>query len=197
VAVITTPQNQPVSHLCCTLHLLFVPLLLIAACTDTGLSPLPSPPSGPYRLGSGDKVQLIVFGEGELSKEYPVNDAGNISIPLVGNVPVNGKTIVEVEAAIKEALNKGIVRDATVGVHIAAYRPFYILGEVAKPGQYSYVFGMNVLTAVAIAGGFTLRADKDDMTISRVIDNGSIEGAAKQTTKIEPGDTIYVRERYF
>jgi polysaccharide export outer membrane protein len=151
----------------------------------------------PYRLDSGDQVRVIVFGQTDLSNTYAVDKAGMISMPLIGYVPARGRTTADVEQTIATKLRAGYVRNPDVSVEVDRYRPFFAMGEVNAGGQYNYVTGMTVQSAIAIAGGFTARADKHTVTVTRS-SNGRIETAQlRMTDPIRPGDTLYVRERLF
>ena len=149
----------------------------------------------PYRLGSGDSVRVIVFGQPDVSNTYAVDQAGNISMPLVGAIPVRDHTTTEVEGAIATRLRAGYVRNPDVSVEVDRYRPFFAMGEVNQAGQYAYVAGMTVQSAIAIAGGFTPRADRTYATVTRSHD-GELESVRlNMTDPVVPGDVVYVRER--
>lgn len=150
-----------------------------------------------YRLGSGDKLRVTVFDEEDLSGEFLVKSEGVISLPLIGDVMAAGRSLSELEEAIAARYLDGYLKDPKVNLEVLNYRPFYILGEVNEPGSYPYVAGMTVINAVALAGGFTYRARKDDIKISR--DGTSADEGAKvnPTTKVLPGDVITVDERFF
>ena len=152
---------------------------------------------GSYRLGEGDKVRVIVFGEEDLSGEFVVDDAGQISLPLVGQVPAANTTTRELELAVANKLKEGYLRDPRVSVEVLNFRPIYIHGEVNKPDKYPYVNGMTVMNAIAMAGGYTYRADTDDVYITR--GNSPVEQKVDVTpmTRVEPGDVIRVPERFF
>lgn len=179
--------------------------LSLACCgrTATDLSPLPEVSARPYRLGSGDQVRILVFGEDQLSGEYRVNDSGRIAMPLLGSVHAAGSSTSELETVVAGGLKKaGMLRDPSVAIEVMAYRPIFLLGEVNKPGQYPYQPGMTVVTAVAIAGGFTYRAVDDYTAIVRIYDAGSpkeraIEGRATRQSFVQPGDVITILERRF
>jgi polysaccharide export outer membrane protein len=150
-----------------------------------------------YRLGTGDKLRLIVFGEDDLGGEYVVDGGGQVRLPLIGQVRATGLTVREFETEVKTKLDEGYLKDARVSAEVTNYRPFYIIGEVNKAGEYPYVNGMSVLNAVALAGGYTYRASSSYVYIRR---NGSAREQnmpADQTTKIQPGDIIRVPERFF
>jgi polysaccharide export outer membrane protein len=171
--------------------------LLLVAC-GSGLPPLPNTPAGPYRLGVDDDVRIITFGEGQLTGQFRVNDRGIIAIPLLGAIPAAGKTTAELEHTIEQQLkDKRVLLDPSVSVEVLSYRPIFILGEVEKPGQYPYQPGMTVLTAVAIAGGFTYRAETGDASILRTTNGHSVEGRVRRGRAVQPGDVITIFQRYF
>ena len=150
-----------------------------------------------YRLGNGDKIRVTVFGEEDLSGTFVVDGKGSISMPLIGEVPVGNLALREVEDAIVRKLQNGFLKKPQVSVEVLNFRPFYILGEVKSPGSYPYVEGMSILKAVALAGGFTYRANKDVMIVTRASDPQEQEQEADANTRIFPGDTIRIKERFF
>ena len=150
---------------------------------------------GGYVLGSGDRVRVVVFGEDDLSGEFELDAEGTFSLPLVGAVAARGRTPRQLEKAIAELLRDGYLLKPQVNVEVLNYRPFYILGEVNEPGGYPYRAGMTILNAAALAGGFTYRADEDDIEVTR-----GGRGRPKVMTPdtiVRPGDIIRVHERYF
>jgi polysaccharide export outer membrane protein len=149
-----------------------------------------------YSLGTGDQLRVTVFGHEDLSGEFEVDSAGRISLPLVGDLLVVNRTLDNVEQLMASALKPDYLKNPQISVEIINYRPFYIIGEVANPGSYSFVGGMRVINAVAIAGGFTYRAKEDDLLITRAKSNGKQE-RARQETPVFPGDVIEVAERFF
>ncbi|WP_299625774.1 polysaccharide biosynthesis/export family protein [Pelagibius sp.] len=172
--------------------------LALAGCAGHGsLPPLPPADEGPYKLGAGDRIRLVVFGQDELSGEYLVSDSGFITVPLIGAVDAEGLSLRELEGQIGSELKQGILVNPNCSVEISTYRPFYILGETKAPGQYPYVPRMTVLTAVSISGGFTFRADQDLMSITRVVEGQISEFQADPLAYVQPGDVINVYERYF
>jgi polysaccharide export outer membrane protein len=173
--------------------------LVVAACAPgRGLPDLPSTPPGAYRLGSGDVVRLITVGDDSLTGEFRVSDSGIIAVPLLGTVPASGLTPDALAARISGALVKAnLYRAPSVSVEVTAYRPIFVLGEVAKPGQYPYQPGMTMVTAAAVAGGFTYRAIHDYASIVRTRDDSVTEGKASRQTFIQPGDVITIFERKF
>lgn len=171
--------------------------LALAACASSYSAYFDSDPYAPYRLASGDRLRVIVFGQDSLSNTYAVDGSGNIEMPLIGVVPAEGKTTAELGRELEAKYHDGFLRDPHVSVEVEAYRPFFVLGEVTTPGQYPYVNGMTAETAVAIAGGFTPRAYKDGINLTRVIGGRPVSGQVSIKHAIEPGDTIVVRERWF
>ena len=153
--------------------------------------------SGAYVLGPNDRVRLKVYGEPDIAGEYEVDSGGHISVPLAGRIKAAGLTTRQLERSITAALAKGIVRDPRVNVEIALYRPYYILGEVKKSGEYPYRLGLTVLDAVASAGGFTYRANEGKVYLRRA--GGTVEEVYPLDTPVPvfPGDNIRVPERYF
>lgn len=154
-------------------------------------------PSGAYILGPTDRVRLKVYGEADITGEYEVDSNGFVSIPLAGHVKAAGLTTRQLEKSITSALSKGIVRDPRVNVEIALYRPFYILGEVKKSGEYPYRVGLTVMDAVATAGGFTYRANENKVYLRR--SGSAVEEVypLDAPVLIFPGDNVRVPERYF
>jgi polysaccharide export outer membrane protein len=150
-----------------------------------------------YVLGSGDKIRVITFGEESLTGEFFVGSQGQVSLPLIGDVKAGGLTIAQFTREVTQALANGFLKEPRVSVEVLDYRPFYILGEVNKPGEYPFTNGLTVMNAVATAGGFTYRAN----TRSVFIKGGS--GSAEQkirllsATPVHPGDTIRIGERFF
>jgi polysaccharide export outer membrane protein len=151
----------------------------------------------PYRLGPGDRLRIMVFGQEGLSNTYMVDAAGNVALPLIGAVRASGQTDRELSAAIAARLRNGFIRDPQVAVELEAYRPFYILGEVTAPGQYPYVPNMTMETAVAIAGGFTPRASHQRVLLTRPINGQPMRFAGPFAMPVRPGDTITIEERWF
>jgi polysaccharide biosynthesis/export protein len=173
--------------------------LLLAACSPgSGLPPLPATQAGPYRLGVGDEMRVITFGEERLTGQFRVNDRGEIAVPLLGTIQADGLTTTELEHSIdRQLVAKKVLLNPSVSVEVLGYRPVFILGEVSKPGQYPYQPGMTVLTAVAVAGGFTYRAETHYASILRTTDDHAVEGRAPRGTEVHPGDVIDIPERYF
>jgi len=150
-----------------------------------------------YRLSAGDKLRVTVYGHEDLSGEFDVDPTGNVSLPLIGDVVAAGLTANEFEVAITNRLRPDYLKNPRVSTELLDYRPFYIFGEVKLPGSYSYTNGMTVISAVAVAGGFTYRARKNRIRIVRGTGNSQTELQADNDTPILPGDVIEVPERFF
>jgi polysaccharide export outer membrane protein len=154
-------------------------------------------PTKPYTLAAGDKLRIIVFSQDNLSNIYAVDPQGRITMPLIGTVPASGKTTQDLARLIEQKLRSSYLREPKVTVEIDTYRPFFILGEVVNSGQYPFVSGMTVQTAVAIAGGFTPRANQTVAQVTRQQDGKVIIGTVPITYPVQPGDTILLKERWF
>ena len=193
-------------------------LMLLGGCgsTGSGLPPLPDDPpiAQSYILGPGDKLAIHLYGIDDLSGggatagaaaggatpgpgEYTISDAGQIGVPLIGEVTASGLTVSKLKYEITAKLAQGYIKDPKVGVEVLAYRPFYIFGEVNHPGSFPYAANLNVLSAVATAGGFTYRADESFVVIERKVDGKTVKGKGDPGTAIRPDDIVRVPERFF
>lgn len=151
-----------------------------------------------YHLGAGDRVRVTVFNEPTLTGEYNITPGGALAFPLIGVVAAGGRSIDAVQQELTAKLAEGYVNDPRVSVEVLNYRPFYILGEVNRPGEYSYASGMTVEQAIARAGGFTYRANEKTVFLRR--QTGKAESAVSLRSAqvaVLPGDTIRIGERYF
>jgi polysaccharide export outer membrane protein len=160
-------------------------------------APIPAAYDGAYRLDAGDKLRIVVYGQEGLTNTYAIDAGGSITMPLIGSVPARGRTPAGLASEITGKLRNGYIRDPSVAVEIESYRPFFILGEVAAPGQYPYVPNMSVESAVAIAGGFSPRARRDRVTLTHTDSSGSMRYVVPLGTPLGPGDTVLVGERWF
>jgi polysaccharide export outer membrane protein len=187
-------------------------LLALGACGDGDRTPIVADTSGgqalsltgggrgapsDYRLGPNDRTRIIVFGQPTLTGEFQLDGNGVLAYPLIGNVDARGMTPAELQATIAKRLDKDWVHNPSVSVEVSSRRPFYVVGEVQKPGSYPYVTDMSVLNAVATAGGQTYRANMADFYIKRKQDGRVVRVQATQESLLQPGDTVVVRERYF
>ena len=174
---------------------LLLVLALLSACASTShLPPLPPEAQSEYRLGSGDTLQITVFGETDLTGSYPVSASGGVDMPLVGTVHAAGLTVPQLQQQLVQRLDAQAVKSPNVTIAITAYRPFFILGEVKNPGSYPYVPNMTVLTAVAIAGGFTYRAAQNEVSVVR--ESAGKEARASRDSRLLPGDVVNIFERH-
>lgn len=154
--------------------------------------------TGRYVLDTGDVLRIIVFGEAELTGSYEVGPMGTISVPLIGDVQVKGLTAGEVNVLIYDKLADGYLIDPSVSIEITNLRPFFILGEVRTPGSYTFIPDMSVLNAVAVAGGFTYRANQKEVDIVRKSKKGQEKKKKLLVVeKVKPGDIIFIKERFF
>ena len=177
-------------------HVLALALLAVLfAQMAGGAANLPKPIE--YSLGAGDKIQITVFGHDDLSGEFTVSETGTISLPLFGSLILGGLSLRQAEQRILDALKPDYLLSPQVGIEVLNYRPFYIIGEVNDPGAYPYIAGMTVTEAVALGGGFTYRARKEQMIIIRGSDPAKKESPISATDVVLPGDVIKIRERLF
>jgi polysaccharide export outer membrane protein len=182
-------------------HLVAFPflMLLTAGCTPgANLPQIAAYHNDAYRLGAGDQIRIITFGEDQLTGEFRVDDRGNIALPLLGSVHAAGFTPEQLDANVSTELKqRKLLRDPSVAVEVVAYRPIFVLGEVTKPGQYAFQPGMTMLTTVAVAGGFTYRGVQDYASVVRTTNNEAVAGKVTPLSFIAPGDVVNVYERRF
>ena len=190
----TSPFKTVIYLLCASL------MLALAACAGD------LPPAGTaayqpqtYRLSAGDQLNVTVFGEEALTREYTVSSAGDLSFPLLGDIQAAGKSVTELQDELAAGLAQGYLNDPRVTVEVMDYRPFYILGEVQKAGEYPFRDDLTVMQAVALAGGFTYRADQKRVFIRRagMAQEQTYEITSDRQFYIAPGDTVRFGERYF
>lgn len=177
-------------HRLVLLFVISVSSLHVAATESTSETPQ-------YRLGAGDKIKVIVFGHNDLSGEFQLDGNGRISLPLLKEIQASELTVTGLETAITSRLSPDYLIDPKVSIEVLNYRPFYIIGEVKNPGKYSYVSGMTVLTAVALAGGYTYRAKNNKALITHAQHLLKDKQVAQQDTEILPGDVIEIPEKYW
>lgn len=175
---------------------------ILVLCAGIWLAALPgdtprSAEGGEYSLGTGDRLQITVFGHEDLSGEFAISETGTVSLPLAGNLKLDGLTVHQAEQAVVGAFKPDYLLNPKIGIEVLNYRPFYILGEVNEPGAYPYVTGMTVTEAVAIGGGFTYRAKKEEMVVIRATDTTRTERPIAATDVVHPGDVVKVLERFF
>lgn len=149
-----------------------------------------------YLLGAGDVIDVNVFNEPTVSGEHIVDQSGMVAIPLIGLVPAGGKTPDELARLITSRLGDGLIKNPNVTVEIKSYRPFFILGEIERPGRYPSMPDMTILQAIATAGGYTYRADKNYVFVRRG-DEPEVRVELSSDFDLRPGDVVRVGERYF
>ncbi|MEM8696120.1 MAG: polysaccharide biosynthesis/export family protein [Pseudomonadota bacterium] len=179
-----------------------LPAFMMASGCSSSLGSLPPLPAisdaEAYRLAPGDEVRVFVYGLEAASNTFTINDEGALTLPLVGPIAAGGMTVTGLESAISmQLVERAIVTTPNVNVQPVNLRPFYILGEVRNPGEYPYRYGLTVLSAVSVAGGYTFRAEEERVAITRIVNGERITGLADETTVIQPGDTIRVHETWF
>ena len=180
--------------------------LLLGACADGGDAPelAVAPPGGGrpelsriYRLGVGDKLKVTVFGEPDLSGTFEVNATGNVALPLIGEMAARGRPIVDFRQAVTRRLGEGYLRNPKVTVEVLNYRPIYVHGEVKQGGELAFKSGIRLRDAVAMAGGYTYRAEKGFVLIIREGESREARVTLPSDLDVLPGDNIRVPERFF
>jgi polysaccharide export outer membrane protein len=151
-----------------------------------------------YQLGIGDQIRVLTFGVEQLSGTFRVNDSGDVELPLIGSFHAAGDSTRELRTALASEFEaRKLLRAPSVSIEVVEYRPIFVLGEVSRPGQYPYQPGMKMLTAVAVAGGFTYRAVDARVRVLRSAGPRPVTGRADLDNFVAPGDVITVLERYF
>jgi len=173
---------------------LLVCCLLQAACSQP--APLSEPTATTFALSPGDKIRVQVYEHPEFSGDYIVDSGGVISVPKAGAVTVSGKTLREAEGAVGKQLSQEL-NNPQVSINMLEYRPIYVFGQVSQPGQYPYVSGMKVMNAIALAHGYTYRADQSRITVIRGSDASATPMRATETDNLQPGDTVKVMESWY
>ncbi len=183
---------------------LFLAMFALAACDSDSTPIVPMAAAGggspgeSNKLGPNDRVRITVFGQPTLTGEYTLDGNGILAFPLIGNVPANGSTTIQLQQAIAAKLQPDYLVNPNVSAEVITRRPFYVIGEVQKPGNYPYVTDITAVNAIAMAGGFTRRARKNDFYIRRLDKDGKVVRIeANAGTVLQAGDTLEVRERVF
>ncbi len=180
---------------------LLVLSLAIPGCSS--VTPMPSRLAGKsgldrvFRLGTGDRLKVTVFGEEELSSDVEIDASGNVTLPLVGPIAAKGQTLEQFSAKLRDTLNKGYLKNPKIGVQVINYRPFYVQGEVRQGGEFAYKLGLKVADAVALAGGYSYRADQSFIRLRREGDPEERAVALDGELAVLPGDNILIPERFF
>ena len=170
---------------------------LLVAILSLGLTALAPQSVSDYRLASADKVRIDVFGEDALGGAFVINAEGKVALPLIGEVQAAGLTVAQLQEAVTQALSQGYLNQPRVTAQVLTYRPIYILGEVNRPGEYPYVPDLTALNAVATAQGFTYRANTRRIFVRRAGSQTEEPQPLTADTRVSPGDTLRIGERYF
>jgi protein involved in polysaccharide export with SLBB domain len=197
-------SSEPSTIGCLRRRGLFFAMFALAACDgdSTPIVPMAAAgggsPGDSNKLGPNDRLRITVFGQPTLTGEYTLDGNGVLAFPLIGNVPANGVTTSQLQQAIAAKLKPDYMLNPNVSAEVITRRPFYVIGEVQKPGSYPYVSDMTAVNAIAMAGGFTRRARKNDFYIRRLDKDGKVVRIeANVGTVLQAGDTLEVRERLF
>lgn len=150
-----------------------------------------------YKLGPGDRLRIVIYDEPTLSNEYVVSPKGRIAFPLIGDIQAEGLTITDFSRTLETALKQGFLKNPQASAEVLMYRPFYILGQVQRPGTYPFAAGMTVMSAAATAGGFTYRAETHRVYIKHVGQDAEVAYDLTSQTPVQPGDTVRIGERIF
>ncbi|MEM7429132.1 MAG: polysaccharide biosynthesis/export family protein [Pseudomonadota bacterium] len=150
-----------------------------------------------YRLGTGDKLRIIVYGEPDLSGEFVIDGGGVVDLPLIGKIKAKGSTLRQFQERAVASYRNGYLNDPKVSAEVLNYRPFFITGEIKQGGQYPYRSGLTAQDAIAIAGGYTYRANVDKIYIRREGRDKEVAVSLKRRVMIVPGDNIRIPERFF
>src|SRR5262249_47740915 len=173
------------------------PTAALSAAPGANTSGAPAPSSNDYKLGSGDKIRVLVFGESNLGGEFEVGAAGTVEMPLIGAVPAMGVTVSQLQNDITTRLKNGYLNDPKVSVQVLNYRPYFITGEVQRTGEFPYKAGLTVQDAIGIAGGYTYRASTGRVYLRRAGAAQEVSVDLTQRINVNPGDSIRVPERFF
>ena len=162
----------------------------------------PAVSSGPsldpsFKLGPGDRIRITTYGERDLSGEFVVGSDGRLSFPLIGDIQADGQTVRELQAVIAAKLSGRYVKSPRISAEVLSYRPYYILGEVNKPGKYVFTTNLTIYNAVATAEGFTYRANKHVVFVKHPAEDKEEKLRLDANTRVQPGDTIRIAERFF
>jgi polysaccharide export outer membrane protein len=196
-AIIRCPQSRSAIAAIAAMASVLTALALVTTARAAEPAPAAQPASPGYQLAAGDKVRVTIYGHEDLSGEFEVDGAGRLSLPLIRDVNAAGLTVQGLADVIVGKLKPDYLKNPQVSVEVLNYRPFSIMGEVQSPGSYPYVTGMSVMNAVALAGGFTYRARKSRVVVTRSASDGQKRVELPLEAPVLPGDVIEVRERFF
>ena len=191
-------EQAPLSRIVRGLALAVAAMLALGSASfAAAVAPPPAYGAADYRLGTNDKIRVTVFDETDLSGDFQVDATGFVRFPLIGQIKAGGATAHELEDSIRAALANGYLNDPHVAVEITTYRPFYIVGEVLKPGEYPFANGMTAASAVALAGGYSSKAVKSVVYVRHQGEPEEHSVAANDAVPIRPGDVVRVDSTTF
>lgn len=168
-----------------------------AASVDQQVIATPDVRASDYRLGAGDRIGVMVFNEKDLSLEVSLSDAGSFFYPFLGEVYARNLTIGELQGLLTRRLSDGYLIDPKVYVSIIEYRPFFVNGEVAKPGGYPYQPGLTVRKAISLAGGLTARASLNKLFVIHEDDPSGQPRLTSLNNLLRPGDILTIDQSFF
>ena len=185
----------------CRVCALILSIAHLSACAESNLAPPTSLSTSHsaqiYRLGVGDKIKLAVFGEQDLSGSLEVNTQGTVQVPLIGEVPAKGLSVNEFKEQVQRRLASGYIKSPKVSVEMLSYRPVFVHGEVKNGGEFPFKFGTRLRDAVAMAGGYTYRAEKSYVLLTRDGEQQEMRVSMPSDFVLMPGDNVRVPERFF
>ena len=182
-----------------------ISLASLAACATPNAPPLPASEYAKvgqdieYRLSAGDKIRVVVFGEDTLTGDYVISSGGNLTFPLIGVIKATDQTVEGLQRTIATKLSDGFINNPQVSIQIVSFRPYYILGEINRPGEYPVSTGLTLKQAIAAAGGYTYRANTKRAFLKRATetDERLVDMTGTNTVIVRAGDTIRIVERHF
>ena len=150
-----------------------------------------------YVLAPGDRIAISVFGQPDLSVEFTVSDNGVLSYPLLGEIRIAGQTMPELEQRIVGGLRGDYLINPEVTVSMVEYRPFFLNGEIERPGSYPYQPGLTLEKALALGGGLSPRAARNKILVKRASDLSGVTVNIKMSDPVHAGDVITVPQSFF
>lgn len=153
--------------------------------------------SSDYLLGSGDQIVITVYNEPDLTTKAKIDKTGFVSFPFLEDVQVIGLSTKQVAKVIRAGLLGDYIVDPQVAVSIAVYRPFFIHGQVKRPGGFPFQDDLTLDKAIALAGGLANRASTSDWKITRIVNGKTVTIQANVATLVHPDDIIKIEQSFF
>ena len=152
-----------------------------------------------HHIETGDLLEITVYENPDLTTEVRIPEDGHIPFPLLGNIDVEGMSVLELDSVITTDLEARYIHNPLVTVVIKEYRQrnIYVTGEVKKPGGYPFEYGLTVRKAISLAGGFTEKAAKGKITVTRVVNHREISYSVDLDDEIREEDIITVARSFF